>query len=202
MYVLALVGALGFYGLERLARHFRTGQAIHSRTQDNPHSSPQAQPHSSSSSQAYPRGSTQTQEAARPLLFWAHVSSFAAYNLVIGYLVLMESGSWGRLALFFIAIALHFIVLDFSLRNHYPGIYHHTGRWILATAVLIGWAVGLGMQLPVTWVSVGLAFLSGGIILNVLKEELPEEKQSHYWPFFCGATLYTAIVMAHASVAT
>ena len=40
------------------------------------------------------------------------------------------------------------------------------------------------------------AFLAGGIILNVLKEELPEERQSYFLPFLLGVILYAGLIMA------
>lgn len=39
------------------------------------------------------------------------------------------------------------------------------------------------------------AFLAGGVVLNVLKEELPEERESSFGAFAVGATLYAAIVL-------
>ena len=39
------------------------------------------------------------------------------------------------------------------------------------------------------------AFLAGGVVLNVLKEELPEERQSRFWAFALGASAYAAILL-------
>lgn len=40
------------------------------------------------------------------------------------------------------------------------------------------------------------AFLAGGVILNVLKEELPEERESRFSAFAGGALLYAALLLA------
>ena len=40
------------------------------------------------------------------------------------------------------------------------------------------------------------AFLAGGVILNVIKEELPEEQESLFWAFALGAALYTVLLLA------
>ena len=40
------------------------------------------------------------------------------------------------------------------------------------------------------------AFLAGGIVLNVLKEELPEQRESHFWAFALGTGLYAALLLA------
>jgi hypothetical protein len=39
------------------------------------------------------------------------------------------------------------------------------------------------------------AFLAGGVVLNVLKEELPEERESRFWAFALGAASYTALLL-------
>lgn len=50
------------------------------------------------------------------------------------------------------------------------------------------------------WIPLALAaitaFLAGGIVLNVLKEELPEERESRFWAFALGATSYATILLA------
>jgi hypothetical protein len=40
------------------------------------------------------------------------------------------------------------------------------------------------------------AFLGGVVILNVIKEELPQEQESLFWAFALGAALYTALLLA------
>jgi zinc transporter ZupT len=40
-------------------------------------------------------------------VFWIHISSFAVYNLLIGYALVKEERSLGSLPLFFVALGLH-----------------------------------------------------------------------------------------------
>ena len=40
------------------------------------------------------------------------------------------------------------------------------------------------------------AFLAGGVVMNVLKEELPEERESRAWAFALGTALYTMLLLA------
>ena len=49
---------------------------------------------------------------------------------------------------------------------------------MLAAAVVGGTALGLHREVPVEAVAVLLALLGGGVMLNVLKEELPAERDS------------------------
>ena len=41
-----------------------------------------------------------------------------------------------------------------------------------------------------------VAFLSGAVILNVMKEELPEERESRFSAFLAGAAGYAAVLPA------
>ncbi len=166
VYGLALLGLVVFYGLERLADESRE-----------------------QSRQAH--GDDTTGEG----VFWLHMTSFAIYNFLIGY-VLGERGDEPlRFILFFAAMALHFLVNDYGLRLHHKSSYRRVGRWILAVAVLAGWIVGLNFQVSDLVLLIPLSFLAGGIVLNVLKEELPKERQSRFLAFAIGAGLYAALLM-------
>lgn len=168
VYLMALVGMVSFYGLERIAKlsRQRNRQA----------------------------GQGDVTEAG---VFWLHVSSFALYNALIGYLLLhREEPGLDNLILFALALGLHFLVNDDGLREHHKKLYDQFGRWILAAAVIMGWIIGSGTEIQQAAVSVLFAFLAGGIILNVLKEELPEERESRFWAFALGAAGYTALLLA------
>jgi hypothetical protein len=168
VYLVALLGLTIFYGLERLATESRRRQQKGN------------QPNSTSTS-----------------VFWVHIGSFAFYNALIGYLLLhREELGLGNLILFFCAMALHFWVNDYSLWEHHKDNYRHIGRWVLAGAVFLGWAIGLATQISEVALAMLFAFLAGGIILNVIKEELPDEQQSRFWSFALGATIYTALLLA------
>jgi hypothetical protein len=66
----------------------------------------------------------------------------------------------------------------------------------LAAAVLAGWLVGLLFDISEAALAVLFAFLAGGVITNVLKEELLQERESRLWAFALGAALYSAVLLA------
>ena len=120
----------------------------------------------------------------------------AVYTALIGYLFLHRlAADLEDLLLFFVAMALHFVVNDYGLREH-KNAYLRKGRWVLAAAVVLGWEVGLLTEIPEVAIAVLTAFLAGGVIMNVLKEELPEERESRFWAFALGAAFYTVILLA------
>lgn len=129
-------------------------------------------------------------------VLWLHVSSFALYNVLIGYLLLHreETGLW-PLVIYFVAMALHFATNDFGMRQDQKEQYDRSGRWVIAGAVIFGWLLGLFTALPPIIIGFLFAFLAGGVVLNVLKEELPEERQSRFVPFVLGCAGYSVILI-------
>jgi zinc transporter ZupT len=168
VYLMALLGLAVFYGLERTVEE--------SLDRDQ---------------------SSGKEDTTKPDVFWLHISSFALYNALIGYLLIHREESGIRsLFMFFIVMALHFMVNDYGLRQDHKHTYHRIGRWILAAAIIVGWAIGQGTEIPEAAITLLFAFLAGGIILNVLKEELPEKRKSRFWAFALGAAAYTTLLLA------
>lgn len=166
VYVLSLVGLAVFYGLQRAADSSR-------------------------------RRKETGKDGASSGVFWLHISSFAVYNGIIGYLLLRRGeGALDGLFLFSLAMALHFLVNDHGLREQHKEAYHRVGRWVISVAILLGWVLGVLVEVPEVWIAAITAFLAGGIVLNVLKEELPEERESRFWAFALGAALYATILLA------
>ena len=129
-------------------------------------------------------------------ILWLHIVSFGIYNILIGYLLLHreETGLW-PLFTYAAAMSLHFLTNDFGLRQDQKDQYDAFGRWIIAVAVLLGWVLGVFASLPDIIVGFLFAFLAGGVVLNVLKEELPEERKSRFWPFALGGAGYAALLI-------
>lgn len=86
------------------------------------------------------------------------------------------------------------MVNDLGLREDHKGAYDRAGRWVLAVAIFAGWVAGLLFEVSEAAIAVLFAFLAGGVIMNVLKEELPEERESRFWAFVLGAGIHAAIL--------
>jgi zinc transporter ZupT len=129
-------------------------------------------------------------------VFWVHVASFSVYNAIIGYLLVhrLDMGLWG-LAIFFVAIGFHFFVTDSGLRRNHKDAYRRRGRWILAAAIIAGWGIAQVVELPELSIAALFSFLAGGIVLNVVKEEVPEERRSNFFAFVAGAVGYAALLL-------
>lgn len=129
-------------------------------------------------------------------VFWIHIGSFAMYNGVIGYLMLREEyeGAIGMF-LFFIALGVHFITNDKGLREAHKGEYDRYGRWLLAAAIVVGWGIGWLTEVHELIIAFLMALIAGGVILNVLKEELPEERESSLGAFVIGLSIYSLLLL-------
>jgi hypothetical protein len=168
-YAAALVGLIAFYGSERASKTTRQR-----------------------------RGQNVLRDEHGRRVFWTHMVLLSFYNTMVGYLLAKDSDSLRDLAFFFVAMALHLLVMDRGLRDHYQHLYHGQGRWFLSAALLVGWGVGTTVGVPEPAISLFIAFVAGGIILNVLKEELPEQRQSRFGAFMLGAVLYSALLLGYA----
>ena len=67
---------------------------------------------------------------------------------------------------------------------------------MMAGTVLVGFGLGATTAVPQSTVGFLFAFLAGGVVVNVLKEELPEERQSRFWPLTLGAACYAGLMLA------
>ena len=129
-------------------------------------------------------------------VFWIHMSSFFVYNAIIGYLLVQEEfTTLFGLLFYFIALGVHFVTNDWSLRRDHKQIYDQYGRILLTAAILLGWLLGVLTEVNELVLSILQAFIAGGIILNVLKEELPQEQESSIGSFLIGSFGYAFLLL-------
>lgn len=57
------------------------------------------------------------------------------------------------------------------------------------------WLLGVVGELPPAAVVAVRALLAGGVVLNVLQEELPEDRDSSYPAFLLGALGYASVLL-------
>ncbi|MEM9265606.1 MAG: hypothetical protein AAGA46_08790 [Cyanobacteria bacterium P01_F01_bin.13] len=167
VYLLSLLGLLVFYGLDILALKSRQYNKLRN-----------------------------NQDSTHHAVFWIHIAAFAVLNMIVGYLLQeLTSHTMLRCLLFFAAIALHFFIIDHNLREHHQAPYDKYGRWILTAAIMVGAIAGRSLHLSEAGILAVWSFLAGSIILNILKRELPDEKQSCFFSFTTGTALYTTLLL-------
>lgn len=164
LYVLAMCGILLFYGVERGVIHYREGYSI------------------------------KDESVEEQTVFWSHVGIFALFNSIIGYYLHSEFRVDDISSfLTLLALCFHLLIIDYSLLLHHDKMYDKAGRWVMAIAVITGWGIGTVFTIPDYISYILFALLSGAIIVNSFKEELPEEKESNYIFFLIGTSVYTIL---------
>ncbi len=163
IYLVALFGFLFFYGLECFIKSVATD-------------------------------SDQTKVKPTLVHFWIHIGSFAAYNALVGYTIVHRPHpGWEPLVLICIAMGLHFMTNDHSLRQIHLQSYRRIGRWVLAASIIIGWVLGIVSEVSEPVLAVWFALIAGSTIVNSIKGEFPDK--SRFWPLFGGAAGYTLLVL-------
>jgi zinc transporter ZupT len=179
IFVVALLGFLVFYGLERLAER-------HQEHVESPGEHGPAQ-----------RDEQPVQGTGEASVFRLHLTSFVVYNAVIGYTLPLNWRASGAFAvLFTVAMGLHFVLSDRGLEERYGARFDRPQpRLVLASGLIVGWALA-ALFAPTSDVFVSLltAFLAGSILLNVFKEEIPPTRRSHFGWFAVGLASYALLL--------
>ena len=86
-------------------------------------------------------------------------------------------------------------IVDDNLREHQTSLYDKQGRWLLVGAIIFGAVIGQVTHLNEAAIAIVWSFLAGSIILNVLKRELPDEKENCFGSFLSGAAIFTVLLL-------
>jgi hypothetical protein len=174
IFVVALVGLVIFYGLERLARRSRVERA------------------------GRMEGGRPTRGAGSQRVFYVHLGAFALYNAVITYTLPLNYRTGVAFAvLFTVAMGLHFVLSDRGLEENYGELFDRwPPRLLLAAALAGGWLLAW-LFAPTSSITVSLliAFLAGGVLMNVFKEEIPSGRGGSFGWFMVGTTVYAVLLL-------
>jgi outer membrane lipoprotein SlyB len=92
-------------------------------------------------------------------------------------------------------MSFHFFVNAMSLEELRPEGYRRTGRRVMAGAVLAGCGAAVLAGAGSPTYAAAAAFVAGGILVNVFKEELPAERSIRFGAFALGAACFTASLL-------
>lgn len=131
-----------------------------------------------------------------------HLGMYCLYNFLITYTMpLRVQTGFSFAAIFTFAMALHFVLTDRGFNRHFHARFSLRGRLLLLASLLAGWVVtALTDPISVLLVSLMIAFLSGSILYNVFREELPAESGSSYPAFLLGLLLTAGLLALQAAL--
>lgn len=128
---------------------------------------------------------------------WVSLSAYAIFNFFVGYAVMDKNNPEVRpLALFAFAMALHYFTNDFALCTSHGDEYGRFEKWILTAFLFAGWLVGTFFVLPGVAIALVSAFIGGGIMMNVVRHELPTNKTNSINSFLLACAFYSIILLS------
>ena len=123
-----------------------------------------------------------------------HGWGYAFYNFLIGYLITnLPRPGVEPMILVTVVMVPHFLGLDYHFRKKEQLFYDRWLRWLFAASLVLGWVVGTQFEFPGFIKAVCFAFLSGAILINTIKEELPEDERASFISLLSGVMSFIVI---------
>jgi len=128
--------------------------------------------------------------------YWLHISGYAAYSALIGYLLVerVERG-YVALAVYALAMSVHFIVVNHSLTEEHGKLYSSQGHWVLAASVIGGCVAGSVLAISDETFARLFALLAGGVVITSLRSELPDDRSGRFWPFCIASVVFAGVLV-------
>ena len=119
------------------------------------------------------------------------------YNVLVAYMITQRPGDGIiNLILITFGLTLHFIVFNLRIAELYGELYHKYICWIISAGLILGWVVGITVNIPLV-IEVTLFSVIGGIITYIaLKVECSHTENRAPFHFMAGVLLYTLIILA------
>jgi hypothetical protein len=119
-----------------------------------------------------------------------------SYNFLIGYIAVELPRSEISFHLVSaVILALHLMGMTHLLRKHHPSLHNGWWRIAFASLVVLGYTLGLVTEVHTGIVLSVTAFIAGIILVNVMSEELPKEKEGELGYFLAGVAVFSAVAL-------
>ena len=120
---------------------------------------------------------------------WLHLSCFAALNYLYAYSLpsLISTGLIYGI-LFTVAIGSHVFLSDRFSVIHHPNRFRQRNRWIGSSALVLGLLNAYLLHpISVLMLAFASAFLGGGLLMSVFREEFPTANSTRLLWFLAGS---------------
>ena len=133
-------------------------------------------------------------QASKPL--WLHGTAFFVYALLAGDpLASMSDARTLAIVVTACALILHLLGVNHQLRSWDAQSFGRHFRWWFPAAATLGRSVGDLFNVPIELVMVVTGLLAGGLITNVMVEELPAGDKAKLAPFVGGVVLSISVTL-------
>lgn len=117
-------------------------------------------------------------------------------GILVGYAVASDDPVIRPIALFTIALGVHYLVVDHGIASRYPDAYRSIGRFAVAGSILAGGALALVVEIDAAALAIVLALIAGAVILETFRHELPGAGNVDFVFFVLAAAGYSALLLA------
>ena len=140
----------------------------------------------------YVKESKDTPDSRRA--FVIQMTTLVPYFFILGYF-LERLNTLLALGSYTLAIGIHLIGFGYDLKEDHREKYTHWTAGTLALVLIAGTIASYIYEFDELTLNLLLAFVTGGIFLNSIKEEIPPVNKSRFWAFAAGATLIGILLL-------
>ena len=125
------------------------------------------------------------------------VASMMLYSFLVGYMLSEQPTHRPEPAvLFAIAMAAHWLGLNYATRELNPAAYDRYFRYLLLASTSLGWVTGVFFELSDVAYALWFAYLAGGIVAVGVATDLPNVQSIRaFVAFAAGAITYSALIL-------
>lgn len=127
--------------------------------------------------------------------YWLQVTLLTAYMSFSAYVVTATSVTFVARSFYATALGVHFLAVGHDLYRHYGERYIRQGRYLLSGGILIGGFFSRFVELPTHIEAMLFAFVAGAMILNIVKFELPADRNLHFRTFVLAVVCYGGLLL-------
>ncbi|CAM3955160.1 hypothetical protein [Alkalicoccus chagannorensis] len=127
--------------------------------------------------------------------FFVQALLFFMYNGLISYIMFAADQSLPQLIFYSTAVGLHFMAVAHDMYRENEEKYRQYGRFLLPSGIFTGFLFAILTPHNAVVLAIVFAFISGAIMFNVIKNELPSEDDAHLPTFVIASFGYTAATL-------
>jgi hypothetical protein len=147
-----------------------------------------------------PQSTNQTAQnpQASAKVYYVHFAALAFLQFILSFSLLFEYQESAVAGVFYtFAVSLHLFVAENAMTEQYTVLHGRNGHLIATFTPIAGLVASILFPERVAEASVLLAFISGAILYQAIREEIPRVKRKGLFLFLVGAAFYALLLLAY-----
>lgn len=131
-------------------------------------------------------------------VYFVHFAALAFLQFILSFSLVFEYQTSVFAGVFFtFAVSLHLFVSENTMTEEYSDLHGRNGRVIATIIPIVGLIASLIFPEKIAEASVLLAFISGAIFYQAIRNEIPMVKRKYLVLFLAGAVFYALLLLAY-----